>query len=45
VSADASVRIDSDATMFKVRVTLDVDEDGKRVFERVWERDIPRHLL
>lgn len=43
-SADARVRVESDATTYRIRVELDVDENGERKFAKTWERDIPRHL-
>ena len=43
-SADARLRIESDATTYRVRVELDVDEDGERLASKTWERDIPRNL-
>jgi predicted acyl esterase len=42
--ADARMWLESDATTYRVKVELAVDEDGKRKFERTWEREIPREL-
>ena len=43
-SADSRVRLESDATTYRLRVELDVDENGERRWSKRWEREIPRNL-
>jgi hypothetical protein len=43
-SADTHLRLESDATTYRLRVQLDVDENGERRWTKVWEREIPRNL-
>jgi len=43
-ATDVRLRVDSDATTYRVHVELDVDADGERIFAKTWDREIPRNL-
>lgn len=43
-SAEVSMTLESDATTYRVRLDLDVQEDGETLWTRRWDREIPRRL-
>lgn len=43
-ATDVRMRVESDASTYRVHIELDVDADGERIFTKTWDREIPRNL-
>jgi uncharacterized protein len=44
VGAVARTRVTSDSSSYRLRIELDVTDDGKSAWSRTWERTVPRRL-